>query len=76
MGEIDAKYRNTTINKLFMQNKFGELIAVSFAVTEDGRITSINFGNPNYRKTSAIRPTVHLKSGTQIQKVDGVWKIQ
>ena len=27
-------------------------------------------------ETSAIRPTVHLKSGTQIQKVDGVWKIQ
>ena len=75
MGEIDAKYRNTTINKLFMQNKFGELIAVSFAVTEDGRITSINFGKPNYRKTS-VRPLVHLKSGTQIQKVDGVWKIQ
>lgn len=58
-----------------MQNKFGELIAVSFAVTEDGRITPINFGNSNYRKTS-VRPLVHLKSGTQIQKVDGVWKIQ
>lgn len=58
-----------------MQNKFGELIAVSFAVTDGGRITSINFGNPNYRKTS-VRPLVHLKSGTQIQKIDGVWRIQ
>lgn len=58
-----------------MQNKFGELIAVSFAVTDGGRITSINFGNQNYRKTS-VRPLVHLKSGTQIQKIDGVCRIQ
>ena len=58
-----------------MQNKFGELIAVSFAVTDGGRITSINFGNQNYRKTS-VRPLVHLKSSTQIQKIDGVWRIQ
>ena len=36
----------------------------------------INYNAYDYRKDLCVRPLVHLKSGTQIQKIDGVWRIQ
>ena len=37
---------------------------------------SVHYGIYTNRSKCALRPLVHLKSGTQIQKVDGVWRIQ